>query len=113
MRDGYHNAMSDTIHFASIAHIPYGGGCATEPALFTLNYLLDYRADMQVGGQRLPQAPVAQTLRDVLTRPEHYGVSPGTARRACDQFIEQGGQALEAVGGDRAWLAKELTLPDN
>lgn len=99
-----------SITFPSIGRIPYGGGCVTEPALFALNYLLTYRADLQVGGQTLPQVPVADTLKDVLARPEHYGVSAAQARDAVERFLAQAGEALEAEGGQRGWLAKEFGL---
>lgn len=96
------------ITFPSIGRIPYPGGCVTEPATYALNYLLTYRADLQVAGQMLAQVPVAATLRDIAARPDHYGVSADEAQVARQQFVAQAGQALEAEGGRREWLEKEL-----
>lgn len=102
-----------SIIIPALGRVPYGGGCVTEPAFFALNYLVHWRADLTIAGQVYASVPVLDTLRDVLARPEHYGVTRGEALAAREQFLAQAGQALAAEGGQADWLVKEWPLPEN
>ena len=96
------------IQFPSPQRIPYPGGCVTEPALYALDYLVKWRADVTVGAQMYPQAEVLPLLRAVLQNPAAYGVTGTDAQIAKARFLDQAGQALEQEGGERAWLEREF-----
>ena len=102
------SAQTEGISFAAPGLVPYLGGCVTEPAFFALDYLVHYRADVTVGGRLYPDAEVLALLKNVLAQPHTYGVTLQAAQAASVRFVEQAGQALEAEGGQVAWLEKEL-----
>ena len=96
------------IRFPSPGLVPYRGGCVTEPALFALDHLVNWRADVTVRGVRHADVNVLSFLRDVLHAPQAHGVTHEDALEARARFLEGAGQALEAEGGQRAWLVREL-----
>ena len=100
--------VPEKITFAVPNSIPYKGGCVTEPALFALDYLVNYQADVVVAGQTYPQARVLELLRAVLQGPAAYHVSPAEAQAARERFVTQAGQALVQEGGRVEWLEKEF-----
>ncbi|WP_407570763.1 hypothetical protein [Deinococcus altitudinis] len=99
---------TDAIFFPSPGIAPYKGGCVTEPAFFALDYLVNWRADVMVGGTMHPGAPVLPLLKAVLADPQAYGVSAADAQAARGRFLDQAGQALVQEGGQRTWLEKEF-----
>ncbi|WP_407539327.1 hypothetical protein Q0M94_14320 [Deinococcus radiomollis] len=100
--------QTETVHFPSPGTLPYKGGCVTEPAFFALDYLVNWKADVTVGGTLHPGAPVLPLLKAVLADPQAYGVSAEDAQAAKGRFLDQAGQALVQEGGQRAWLEKEF-----
>ncbi|ADV67356.1 hypothetical protein [Deinococcus maricopensis] len=102
--------QSQAIEFPAPGIVPYRGGCVTEPALFALDYLVHWRANVAVRGVVHEDVPVLAFLRDVERAPEAFGVTAAEARVARERFLDGAGQALEAEGGQRAWLAKEFGL---
>ena len=101
-------SATDAIRFPSPGITPYKGGCVTEPAFFALDHLVNWKADVTVGGSLHPGAPVLPLLKAVLADPQAYGVSSGDAQAARQRFLDQAGQALVQEGGQRAWLEKEF-----
>ncbi|WP_293912249.1 hypothetical protein [Deinococcus sp.] len=100
--------MTEIIEFTVPNNIPYKGGCVTEPALFALDHLVNYQADVVVAGQIHPDARVLDLLRAVLQGPAAYHVSPAEAQAARQRFVTQAGQALVQEGGQVEWLEKEF-----
>ena len=100
--------MTPAITFRAPGLVPYLGGCVTEPAFFALDYLVNYRSDMQLGQQTLRQVNVLDTLRAVLADPAAYRLTRADAEAARSLFLVQAGQALIAEGGQVAWLEKEF-----
>ena len=100
--------QSGAIRFPSPGVSPYQGGCVTEPAFFALDYLVNWKADVAVGGTLHPGAPVLPLLKAVLADPQAYGVSAGDAQAAKERFLDQAGQTLIQEGGQQAWLEKEF-----
>jgi hypothetical protein len=92
------------ISFPSPGIAPYIGGCVTEPAFFALDYLVHWKADVEVNGKLYTETPVLPLLKAIAADPQAYGVTPQQAQAAIDSFLEQAGQALEQEGGQRAWL---------
>ncbi|WP_420594657.1 hypothetical protein [Deinococcus sp.] len=100
------------ITFPAPGHVPYTGGCVTEPAFFALDYLVHYQGDVSVGGQLFAQTPVLDKLRAVLADPAEYGATRADALAARSYFLEVAGQALTAEGGQVAWLEKEFPVEE-
>lgn len=98
------------VTFTAPKLVPYRGGCVTEPTFFALDYLVNYRSDMTVADQELPQVVVLEVLRQVLADPAAYQVTCQDALAAKQRFLESAGQALEAEGGRVAWLEKEFLV---
>jgi hypothetical protein len=98
----------DAVSFPSPGIAPYKGGCVTEPAFFALDYLVNWRADVSVGGKMHADAPVLPLLKAVLADPQAYRLSREQAEAARERFLDQAGQALVQDGGQRAWLEKEF-----
>ncbi|WP_309573420.1 hypothetical protein [Deinococcus sp.] len=102
--------MSDpAVTFPAPKRIPYPGGCVLEPGPYALDYLLKWPAEVAVNGRPLGIIPVFPFLRDLLSDPAAHGVDPTEAGKARDRFLTLAGQALEAEGGQRAWLEREFT----
>ncbi|MVN85608.1 hypothetical protein GO986_02390 [Deinococcus sp. HMF7620] len=100
--------MSDAVTFPAPGRIPYPGGCVLEPAPHALDWLLNWPADVQVGATLHPATPVFPLLRELLRDPATYGTTLAAAEAAAERFLMLAGQALEAEGGQRAWLEREL-----
>lgn len=86
----------------------YPGGCSLEPAPFTLDFLVNWRADVGVNGVIHEGVVVLEFLRALLRAPESYGISPETAGHARERFLELAAPLLEQQGGQRAWLEREF-----
>lgn len=86
----------------------YPGGCSLEPAIFALDFLVNWRADVRTGNVTHRDANVLALLRDVLREPSGYGVSAQEAEAAKARFLDLGGALLEGEGGRRAWLEREF-----
>lgn len=86
----------------------YPGGCSLEPAPFALDFLVNWRADVQVNGVNHEGVVVLEFLRTLLRGPAQYGVSPQAAQLAKDRFLELAAPLLEQEGGRRAWLEREF-----
>ncbi|WP_424951800.1 hypothetical protein [Deinococcus sp.] len=99
---------ADAISFPSPGIVPYTGGCVTEPAFFALDYLVNWRADVTVGGQLHADTAVLPLLKAIAADPASYGVNAELAQTARDRFLDQAGQALVQEGGQRAWLEREF-----
>ncbi|PNY82694.1 hypothetical protein [Deinococcus koreensis] len=97
------------ITFPAPPRIPYPGGCVLEPGPYALDYLLKWPADITVNGQLHSGEPVYPFLRSLLADPAAHGVTQADAEAARDRFLNLAGQALQAEGGDPAWLAREFT----
>ncbi len=101
--------MSDpAVVFPAPPRIPYPGGCVLEPGPYALDWLLKWPAEITVNGVSRPATPVYPFLRALLAEPAAFGVTPAEAQAARDRFLTLAGQALEAEGGQRAWLAREF-----
>ena len=100
--------MSPAVSFSGPKRIPYPGGCVTEPAPYALEYLLKWPADVTVNGEVHPNRQVFPFVRELLADPARFGLTQADAEAARDLFVELAGQALEAEGGDRAWLRWEF-----
>ncbi len=100
--------QTEAVRFPSPGIAPYKGGCVTEPAFFALDYLVNWKADVTVGGTLHADTPVLPLLKAVLADPQAYGVSAGDAQAAKERFLDQAGQTLIQEGGQQAWLEKEF-----
>ncbi|EYB69450.1 hypothetical protein DEIPH_ctg006orf0015 [Deinococcus phoenicis] len=96
------------VTFSGPQRVPYPGGCVLEPGPYALDYLLKWRTAVTVRGTVHPNTPVFAFLRDLLSDPAAYDLTPADAQAARDRFLELAGQALSAEGGDPAWLAREF-----
>ncbi|MBB5233453.1 hypothetical protein [Deinococcus budaensis] len=101
-------STAPAVSFPAPGRIPYPGGCVLEPGPYALDYLLNWRADVTVRGVSHADTPVFALLRDLLADPAAHGLTPAEAGAARDRFLALAGQALEAEGGDPAWLAREF-----
>lgn len=101
-------AAAPAVVFPAPGRIPYPGGCVLEPGPYALDYLLKWRADVTVRGERQADTPVFERLRALLADPAAHGLTHAEAEAARDRFVALAGQALEAEGGDPAWLAREF-----
>lgn len=79
-----------------------------EPAPYALDYLVKWRGDVVIGDKTYAFVPVLEFVRSLVARPEEYGVTPEQAAQARQSFLTLAGGALEAEGGDVAWLEREL-----
>lgn len=101
--------MSDpAVTFPAPRRIPYPGGCVLEPGPYALDYLLRWPAAIRVHGRDLGEQPVYPFLKGLLADPAAHGVTTAEAAAARDRFLDVAGQALEAEGGQRAWLVREF-----
>lgn len=78
--------------------------CGADPGLYVLHWLLDWQGEVTAGGQSY-RGPVVERVRDMVQRPEAYGVSRQAAQAAAKRLLSQADPALEAEGGQRVWLA--------
>ena len=99
--------MSERIRFPSLPASVIPRACSLDAALYTLETILSWQADVEIAGQLYPQATVFDLLRRVRHDPAAYGVSAAEAQAAADRFTEQVAPALEAEGGQREWLVRE------
>lgn len=100
--------MTDAVTFPTPGRIPYPGGCVLEPAPYALDWLLKWPADVTVNGTLHAGVPVFPLLRELLRDPTAHGLTPEQAQAARDRYLDTAGQALEAEGGQRAWLEREF-----
>lgn len=98
-----------SISFPSLPAVPVPRSCGLDPALYALDWVLHWAADVDVAGQRHAATPVFPLLRRILHDPAAYGVSPAEAQAAAERFRAQAGPALEAEGGRREWLDREFS----
>lgn len=96
------------VDFPGPKKIPYPGGCVLEPAPYALEYLLIWPADITVKGKRYPNEQVFPFIQSLLADPAKYALTRAEAEAARERFLNLAGQALEAEGGDPAWLAREF-----
>lgn len=100
--------MKAGISFPSLPAVPVPRSCSLDPALYALDWVLHWAADVEVAGQRHTAAPVFPLLRQILADPAAYGVSPAEAQAAAQRFSAQAGAAVEAEGGRREWVTREF-----
>ncbi|WP_261663885.1 hypothetical protein [Deinococcus sp. Marseille-Q6407] len=100
---------ADRITFPSLPGVLAPGSCGLDPALYTLEWILGWEAEVEVAGRHFAAAPVFALLREVLRDPAAYSVSADEARTAADRFLAQAGAALEVAGGRREWLEREFS----
>lgn len=98
---------SPSIRFPSLPASAIPRACSLDSALYTLQMILDWQADVEVAGTTHSQVGVFELLRRVLHDPAAYGVSAAEAQAAANRFTEQVAPALEAEGGRREWLERE------
>ncbi|MDO4264119.1 MAG: hypothetical protein Q4C67_07965 [Deinococcus sp.] len=103
--------MTAGISFPSLPAVPVPRSCSLDPALYALDWVLHWSADIDVAGQLHPATPVFALLRRILHDPAAYGVSPAEAQAAAERFTAQAAAALEAEGGRREWLEREFSAP--
>lgn len=99
------------VTFPAPPRVPYPGGCVVEPGPYALDYLLRWRADVRVAGTLHRDAPVFALLRALQADPAAHRLTVEDAAAARTRFLTLAGQALEAEGGDPAWLAREFARP--
>ena len=99
---------SQQIVFPSIPALPTLASCSVDGAGVTLDWLLAWQADVQIGEQVIAGRPVFEVLRDVQRDPMAFGVSAAAAAQAVQRFTAQAGPALEAEGGDVGWITREF-----
>ncbi|RJF72970.1 hypothetical protein D3875_16905 [Deinococcus cavernae] len=96
------------VSFSGPKKIPYPGGCVLEPAPYALEYLLIWPADITVKGQVFRNRQVFPFLQELLADPAKFDLTRADAEAARDLYLNLAGQALEAEGGQRAWLEREF-----
>ncbi|GHF28786.1 hypothetical protein HNQ07_000946 [Deinococcus metalli] len=99
---------AEAVTFPAPPRVPYPGGCVLEPGPYALDWLLKWPADITVNGAPLGHRPVYPFLMDLLADPAAHGLTPAQAQAARDRYLTLAGQALEAEGGQRAWLEREF-----
>ncbi|GHG00181.1 hypothetical protein GCM10017783_10370 [Deinococcus piscis] len=96
------------ITFPSLPAVPVPRSCSLDPALYALDWVLNWAADVNVAGQPHAAVPVFPLLRRIRHDPATYGVSPAEAQAAAERFMAEATAALEAEGGRREWLEREF-----
>ncbi|CAM3180014.1 hypothetical protein DEDE109153_01525 [Deinococcus deserti] len=79
-----------------------------EPGPYALDYLLRWTADVTINGQLHADVPVFPLIRQLLSDPALYSLSPGQAQEARDLYLRLAGEALRQEGGNPAWLEREF-----
>lgn len=103
--------MTDpAVSFSGPRRIPYPGGCVLEPAPYALEYLLVWPADITVKGKVIENQQVFPFIKELLADPAKFDLTPAEAQAARDLYLRLAGQALEAEGGDVAWLRREFGM---
>ncbi|MFC6591134.1 hypothetical protein ACFP81_03210 [Deinococcus lacus] len=104
--------MSDgAVAFGSPPLIPFPGGCSLERAPYALDWLLSWRADLTVHGVPQGKVCIYEWVKGALENPPAAGLTPQQATEARNLFLARTAPALEAEGGQRLWLERELARP--
>lgn len=106
--DAMRGQKAPAVSFSGPPKIPYPGGCVLEPAPYALEYLLIWPADITVNGKVYPNQKVFPFIRELLANPAAHGMKPADAEAARELYLHLAGMALEAEGGDVAWLEREF-----
>lgn len=97
----------NSIRFPSLPAAAIPRSCSLDAALYTLQLILEWQADVEVAGQLYSHVSVFALLRRVWHDPAAYGVTAAEAQAAADRFIEQVSPVLESQGGRQEWLERE------
>lgn len=100
--------MSNAFEIPSIPAIPVDRSCVLDERLHTLDWLLKWRADVRLGGTVHQNVVVAELMKAALADPAAFDLSPEEAKAAAESWLKSAWSVLESVGGERAWLEKEL-----